>query len=94
MTLKIPEYLAALNAARDQHLLDWDSPADNLYVKTVGKLRLQVQVYPGQGALWSIRHERAGQLTHGSSESYSVAQIEMLKYAEHWVRTAMVGVLQ
>lgn len=97
MQLEVPQYLSELNAARDVNILDWYSPPanPNSYEKEVGKLTLSIALDPrSKSHHWKIVHQRSGLLTSGSSESAEVAKVEMITYAMHWVRTAMVGVMQ
>ena len=93
MHLDAPAYQSELTALRGTHVLDWPSPSPGLYERKVGKLTLRVETVSTNLTKWSMVHDRAGLLSQGSSESYTVAMLEMLTYAEHWVRTAMVGLM-
>lgn len=92
MHLSIPHYITELAKLRHMHPYDWPSPTPGTFEHAVGKLRLRVTHTP-INATWEVRHERAGVLTSGSADSVNAAAQEMLNYAEHWVRTAMIGVL-
>lgn len=92
MRLDPHQYITELAALRHVHPYDWDSPTEGTFERQVGKLTLRVTHTP-INATWEIRHERAGVLTSGTADSPHTAAVDMLNYAEHWVRNAMVGVL-
>jgi hypothetical protein len=92
-TLSAPQYLSELTRLEGLHPLDWPSPSPNVYEQEVGQLTLRLEMAGTNLTRWRILHPRGGVLNSGSSESYTIAALEMLKYAEHWVRTAMVGVM-
>lgn len=87
-------YLKEINAAFDVSILDWKSSEDHRYELVVGRITITVTMDLVTNARrWRIVHENRGLLSEGSSESLEVAKVEALKYAEHWVRNGMVGVL-
>ncbi len=92
MRLEVHQYITELAQLRHVHPYDWPSPTPGTYVRTVGRLELRITHTP-INATWEVRHERAGVLTSGTADSPSSALTDVLNYAEHWVRTAMVGVL-
>lgn len=94
MQLTAPQYLAELNRAANVNLLDWYSSMPNTYRRSVGKLTVEVALDRTSGRWgWKLLHDRGGLLNSGDSADKDVAQHEALKYAEHWVKTAMVGLL-
>lgn len=94
MNLDKPQYIAELKAAANMNLLDWYSALPNTYRRSVGKLTVEVSLNPRTGNWdWKLLHERSGQLSSGSSEHKDLSQQEAIKYAQHWVKNYMVGVL-
>lgn len=88
------EYLSELNAAGDVPLLEWfGDEAPNTYRHTVGKLTMVVALSKDSGRWeWQLLHERSGKVNSGSSEDQTLAHQEVVSYAMHYVKNAMVGV--
>jgi hypothetical protein len=88
------EYLSELNQAKDVPLLEWNADeAPNTYRHTVGKLTMVVaRNAESKRWEWMILHERSGRLNSGGSEDMTVAHQEVVSYAIHYVKNAMVGV--
>lgn len=94
MDLTVPEYFAQLNAAKDLHLMDWDSPTLNAYEKSIGMLKMLVSFDPRTKLYhWFLNHERRGLISKGESEDRDLAKQEVVTYAMHHVRKEMAGLL-
>lgn len=88
------QYRAELSKLEFGHYLDWNSPAEHVYQKDIGELKLQLRVNPKGRTAWEIRRgagpwEVCTPMNSGDSEDATVAMRECLMYANDVVKRVL-----
>lgn len=88
--LDYPKLLSELNRLRTVHLLDWEQLTANTYKVRVGPLEVTIW-HTAIGWEWQVdrlnHRDQRTKVSSGDSESQSVAKLEALAYAEHYMAT-------